>query len=198
MKPISPNQRPHGKGGVAIAWKTHLTPYICQLKEGNDRIVCCTISLPEQPPVLLVAVYLPSQRNSTVLDELEDHLALIGAILDKFRMCSILLGDLNSSLSSRDLKQDRALKRFVELSGLFPPKGFGEIPTYVHSGLGHSSQLDYIITNSNSLISHCLVMEHCPCNTSKHTAVWATLNICKPVKPIHTSASIQPATVKPK
>ncbi len=178
--PILPTHRPHGKGGVALAWNTRFSPYVTKLQDGNERIVCCSFKPPGMTPVLIVGVYLPSQRDAKALDELDDHLALMCAIIDKYKLPVIILGDFNASLSeTRDKRQDRILKRFLKDNSLTLPEGMDNQSTYHHTGLGHRSQIDYILTNSSKLIHHCLVLDQCPCNTSKHSVIWGTMEIPK-------------------
>jgi hypothetical protein len=144
-EPVLPNARKTGKGGVAIIWKSNLSPYMLVLPDGNERIVCvelCTAS----EKICIVSVYLPAQSGSTTLVQLDDCLDLLSEILYKYAPTHEILmaGDWNASLI-REKPQDRILREFVHQHSLVIPGKFGTSPTYRHHNGIWVSQIDYIL-----------------------------------------------------
>ena len=66
--PISPLQRPRGKGGVAIQWRENISKNIQKIPDGSNRICGVTCNT-EKGPITIINVYMPC-RGLKLSDDL--------------------------------------------------------------------------------------------------------------------------------
>lgn len=97
--PISPLQRPRGKGGVAILWRENISKNIKKIPDGSSRIcgvMCDTV----KGPVTIINVYMPCRGLKLSDDLFCETLDELSEIIEKYSTSSniILVGDLNASL----------------------------------------------------------------------------------------------------
>jgi hypothetical protein len=171
-EPVLPISRRTGKGGVAIIWKSNMSPLIQELPDGNERIVCIELCTAREK-LCIVAVYLPSQSGSSSLAHLDECLDLLSEIVFKYGETHelVMAGDWNASLI-RDKQQDRFLKEFVKQHDLVIPGNLGSSPTYRHHNGLWVSQIDYILVRQDqSIVSSAHVVAEDHINVSTHQAV---------------------------
>ena len=173
--PLTPLQRPRGKGGVALLWSKRHDQHVTALyEEGGNRICAIHVETLEGL-VTIINCYLPCRGNKEADREFMNVADEVSEIVVKYKLSSdvILLGDMNASMF-RDppLPRDKYLKDVLIEMNLSLPENYPEDHTYRH-GLGKST-IDYIIHNKQGLVTSVTVFdEHC--NTSPHSAVSANI-----------------------
>ena len=116
--PLPPIQKPRRYGGVATLFRKDMNLKVRKCRDGGCRIVVTEVVL--DPLLCIVNVYMPS-RNGGATDDFDAILLELQEILDKFSNSHavILLGDMNSSLLSRENNaQDKKLLNFCSRNGL--------------------------------------------------------------------------------
>jgi exonuclease III len=176
--PISPLQRPRGKGGVAIIWKKDIDHLVTALEDGGDRIQCIIINA-NGTKLCIACTYMPCRGKhydtdySAVLDEVFE-------IKKKHQDCHFVwAGDMNASyIRSKNYVQDSMLMNFCEEVGVERPTGMKPTSTFQHHNKKDQSQIDYI------LIPRCLQgavssvhIHEDPLNTSPHSPVTINLSL---------------------
>ena len=113
--PISPVQKPRGYGGVAILWQEELDYLVdTNFTEGNERIVAIKIQV-APVPILLLSVYLPSNRSKSSDSEYMECIDILHEITRKYHSSHqiLLCGDWNC-----DLTKNNNVKRKTFLNSL--------------------------------------------------------------------------------
>ncbi|CAG2228759.1 unnamed protein product [Mytilus edulis] len=81
---ISNFNRPRGKGGVAIAWKRFLTPSICEIPSGNNRIIAIELKPPMK--ICIICVYMPTNNSGdSYLENTESATAAVPSKIIKLK-----------------------------------------------------------------------------------------------------------------
>ncbi|CAC5395416.1 unnamed protein product [Mytilus coruscus] len=118
------------------------------------------------------------------MDEYKECLDIIFNIKNKYDQSHniILCGDLNVLLiPTRNNKHDISLKRFTSNNGLKPTQDIQSKPTYFHTDGKATSQIDYILSNNDILLSTNIYSQD-PVNTSTHVPVKACTNLYLDIK----------------
>ncbi|CAC5406056.1 unnamed protein product [Mytilus coruscus] len=181
-EPITNYQIPRGRAGVAIVWPKKFDKVISKLDDGNERIIAIEImSVPK--PTCLINAYMPTNAAQS-LDEYKECLDIIFNIKSKYDQSHniILYGDLNGSLiSTRNNKHDISLKQFTSVNGLKPTRDIQSKPTYFHTDGKATSQIDYILSNNDILLSTNIYSQD-PVNKSTHVPVKTCTNLYLEIK----------------
>ena len=114
--PISPLQRPRGKGGVATMWRSSISRNVTKLPDGSER-VCVLRCDTEEGPVSIVNVYMPCRGYSSSEQMFNEILDEVREIVIKYSIDSrvILLGDMNASLHrSQSLSRNKKFALLLE------------------------------------------------------------------------------------
>ncbi|CAC5414413.1 unnamed protein product [Mytilus coruscus] len=174
---------PRGKGGVAIAWKNHLTPSVQEIQSGNNRIIAVELKSPFN--ICIICVYMPTNNSGDSYLEYTECLDIISSIFSTYSATHriILAGDFNGTLKPprKYNKHDRLLQAFVLEMSL--KQSYTDKSTFFHhSGLS-CSQIDYILDNTtSSIISSYKTHDRCPSNSSSHVPVSAKIDVKAKVK----------------
>ncbi|CAG2233691.1 unnamed protein product [Mytilus edulis] len=89
---------PRGKGGVAIAWKNHLTPSVQEIQSGNNRIIAVELKSPFN--LCIICVYMPTNNSGDSYLEYTECLDIISSIFSTYSATHrmIIAGDFNGTL----------------------------------------------------------------------------------------------------
>ena len=153
--PLTPLQRPRGKGGVAILWSKRLDQYVTTLVNPICAIQVETL----QGRLIIINCYLPCSGNKEAEKDFVNVAGEMREIIVKCKQSSdvILLGDMNASLfPDPPLVRDKYLKDILSEMNLSLPDNYPEVHTYKY-GSGKSI-IDYIIHKQkrSSDISNCV------------------------------------------
>ena len=158
--PLTPLQRPRGKGGVAIRWSKRLDQYVTTLvNDGGNR--SCAIQVETlQSRLTIINCYLPCRGNKEAGKDFVNVADEMREIIVKYKQSSdvILLGDMNASLF-RDppLARDKYLKDILSEMNLSLPENYPEVHTYKHGSV--KSIIDYIIHSKKGLVTSVTVFD---------------------------------------
>ena len=122
---------------------------------------------------------MPS-RNSGATDDFDATLLEVQEIIDKFSNSHavILLGDINSSLLSRENNnQDKKLQNFCSWNGHTSLQH--GVPTFYHSNGKNVAEIDYSLLNKKAkfLANNVRVESYTNSNVSDHVPVYTMLKI---------------------
>ena len=173
--PISPLQRPRGKGGVAILWRENIPKNIQKIPDGSNRICGVTCNT-EKGPITIINVYIPCRGLKLSDDLFCETLDELREIIVKYSVSShiILVGDLNASLHrDQPLTRDKKLQTLLEDTNLVLNDSYPDEFTYIH-GKG-MSVIDYIISSDKNILNNICVNTDNSLNTSPHYAVVADM-----------------------
>ena len=174
-EPISAQQRPGGKGGVAILWRKKFDEVIKSLDDGNERIVTVELQT-STDPYIIISVYLPTRGYTTSKSDFLYHVSILSAIIEKYRATHqiCILGDFNASLH-RNEPCDRILQDFVQSHHLCVDQI--QQPTFIHHAGIASSKIDYIMWTSAINVAKIEILDHNSSNTSAHLPLLMILNV---------------------
>ena len=196
---ISQESCPRGHGGVAILWKKSLQPFIKDIKEGNERVLPITISLPNSKPICVICCYLPSGSNRTSIELFQEDLAVIGELVEKFNGTHSLLiaGDMNSDIFNRSAKKEMALQDLIARYSLQNlNQNIKRYSTYENQGLKHASHLDYFFADKSSPWQPSNIIkkesERGQLNSSTHCPILCKLNSHTFNRKKSSDAQVQP------
>ena len=175
---ISNFNLPRGKGGVAIAWKKHLSHHINVLPEGNERILAIEMKPPHN--ICIVCVYMPVNNSGNSHTEYMECLDILSTMLSKYSCTHkiILAGDFNGTLlKPRNYnKHDKLLQAFIRENKLH--SNIIQQPTFYHHSGKSTSQIDYIIHNvQKDFLFEYKIGTRTDSNTSSHVPVSAKFAI---------------------
>ncbi|CAC5406067.1 unnamed protein product [Mytilus coruscus] len=154
-EPITNYQIPRGRAGVAIAWPQKFDKVISKLDDGNERIIAIEI-----------------------MKALTSHLTSRANMINHTISC----GDLNGSLiSTRNNKHYISLKQFTSVNGLKPTRDIQSKPTYFHTDGKATSQIEYILSNNDILLSTNIYSQD-PVNTPTHVPIKTCTNLYLEIK----------------
>ena len=174
--PISPLQRPRGKGGTGILWRNTISRNVKVLPGGSDRVCAIRCEYSDHGSICIINVYLPCRGYKDSDDRFLDTLDEVREILIKYAVNShvILLGDLNASLHrEKPIARDAILKNFLDEFRITTGKNYPTDFTYVH-GSGKST-IDYVLQTENNIVKKVEVQSGCGENTSPHSPVMADI-----------------------
>ena len=111
--PLTPLQRPRGKGGVALLWSICLDKHVTILNQEGGTRVCVIQVETHAGPVTIINCYLPFRGNKEADRDFMNVTDEVREIVVKYKQSSdiILQGDMNASMF-RDppLPRDKYLK----------------------------------------------------------------------------------------
>lgn len=173
--PLTPLQRPRGKGGVALLWRKTMGQCVKVLVNDCSSRICAIQVGFSSGLITIINCYLPCRGNKDSETEFVGVVDEVREIIIKYKRSSdiILVGDMNASVFREPpLARDKYFKDVLAEVGLMLPTDYPEVHTYRH-GQGKSI-IDYILHSNTDIISAVKVLdEHC--NTSPHMAVTAKM-----------------------
>jgi endonuclease/exonuclease/phosphatase family metal-dependent hydrolase len=175
---ITPLQRPRGKGGVAILWKSRINHLVTVIDDGGDRVQAILLETDTQR-LCIVCVYMPCRGKlhhaaeySAVLDEVYE-------IKRKYHYCPFIwCGDMNASyIRKKKDPQDVKFMEFCKEIGVVVPPGMPRSSTYYHHNKRDEAQIDYIMIPDGlaSAVVNVVVHSREAMNTSTHSPVCIVL-----------------------
>ena len=173
--PISPLQRPRGKGGVATMWLSNISRNVTKLPDGSER-VCAVRCDTEEGPVSIVNVYMPCRGYSSSEQMFNEILDEVREIVIKYSIDSrvILLGDMNASLHrGQSMSRDKKFALLLAELNMVLSDSYPADHTYVH-GTGRST-IDYIVGSDREVVRNVNIHVDSSLNTSPHSALMADL-----------------------
>ncbi|CAC5359457.1 unnamed protein product [Mytilus coruscus] len=173
----------HGKGGIAILYKSTLQFSINEIHDTNsERIVGLEIKTPSKGSIFIFGAYLPSDESVdnyrtelNILDTLYTHYSNYGNV--------IIAGDLNASCLEKDkLCSNRyksaELMKFVKRYQLLFSGGKIKHKGPDYTFINKTSMIDYILMNDSiyrQLKSYEILSEGSVSSTSDHLPVLAEI-----------------------
>ena len=109
--PIPPTSLPRGYGGIAILWKTMLTPQVKKHDYGNNRIICIEIK-----SCYIINVYFPSGNKTVTIEEYLECADILESVVEQIPSSKhlIIAGDWNIDLFKNKNKNDKRKQRIVK------------------------------------------------------------------------------------
>ena len=178
-EPIVPYQRPRGKGGVAICYKTAIGKAVEEKQDGGNRVATIKI-LAEPKPLLIVGTYMPCRGTKTSESDFIESLDEISEIVCKYEQsCNILLaGDLNAALlKDAPNSRDKKLLSFIDVHSFNNVGHLRKVDTYHHHSGSCSTQIDYIFQNHKNVITRYITFQREAENCSTHDPVHAIVPV---------------------
>ena len=128
-----------------------MSKYIRRLPDGNNRIIAIEIGT-ESRQLCIVNCYMPTLDTGSAAQYLE-HLDVLQSILDRYSATHqiIISGDFNGTvLQSRSNPHDKLLRTFCQENALISNIENSPKCTFFHHSGKSSSQIDYILSRSDS------------------------------------------------
>ncbi len=152
------------------------------MDDGNERIVVCTLNLPQSKPTCLINAYMPSGRSASISAEYKKNLDILQAICNKYSTSHeiIIASDLNHDLFGRRDPHRQQILNLLRAENLTVCSS-GYPPTYNSKCDRFSSHLDVFIASPSLPIKGlCADVITEASNTSPHSAVVLTLSATLP------------------
>ena len=188
------------KGGTMVMWRTQLAPFITVYKPSSPAFLPIILRLPNLPPSIHVALYLPTAgKEAEYLTELAKLKIFLDEIKLKFPNSAVFLrGDANSSRSNP--RRSAIFHSFCEDQNLL--RVDINHNTYHHFiGNGRfDSELDVLLHSNQDFIQECLLSLHCqhhdPRVDSHHDLLVSSCTIHAALKNVDKSENITAPRVK--
>ena len=109
-----PLRNPKAKGGTMVMWKIALDPYVTIHRTDCSSFLPIVVSLPNSPPAIHIALYLPTRgKECEFLEALADLRILLDELIQKYQDPVIFLrGDANAS--STNTMRIPLIKQFIQ------------------------------------------------------------------------------------
>ena len=109
-----PLRNPKAKGGTMVMWKIALDPYVTIHRTDCSSFLPIVVSLPNSPPAIHIALYLPTRgKECEFLEAIADLRILLDELIQKYQDPVIFLrGDANAS--STNTMRIPLIKQFIQ------------------------------------------------------------------------------------
>lgn len=159
-------------------WKKQLDHRIKPLPDGCDRISCVQLRH-DNGIAIIISVYMPCRGSGKSEHEFSEVCDRLGAILEKYHECDIILaGDFNTVVSPNPVSdRQKLLSKTLSDYNVSLPDSFPDSPTFIHPNGCDSTRIDFCFSSESASIHNIKILDALSVNSSDHYPVSAQVKL---------------------